>query len=71
MYKPSYNTTINSTINTTTTRRDTMHVDYIDWDNYPFDDPKHTHCMCCNKDGKAARIQRQKDYYFVFVCQTA
>ena len=58
----AYDTKVNSTTNTTTTHHNTMHVDYIDWDNYLFDDPKHTHCMCCNEDGKAARIQRQKEY---------
>jgi len=65
-YKPNFDTSI-ATV-TRSSRQTTVHTDYIDWDNYPFDDPKHTGCMSCDDAGKAKRIEEQKQY--LKTCET-
>lgn len=58
-YKPSFDTTIRTT--TEVHRHATKHVDYIDWDNYPFDDPANTDCMPGSDERKRLRIEEQKE----------
>lgn len=58
-YKPDYDTTIRTT--TEIHRHNTWHRDGIDW-SYPFDDPEHTACMCCNEEGKRNDIARRKEW---------
>lgn len=59
-YKPTFDTEVRTV--TTIERRDTMHTEAIDWENYPFDAPEHTQHMCCNDDEKKRRIEKLKEY---------
>lgn len=58
-YRPDYDTTIRS--ETVRQLHDTIHRDGIDW-SYPFDDPEHTACMCCNDEQKRASIEQLKEF---------
>lgn len=59
-YAPEFDTSIRET--TVVERHATRHVDYIDWDNYPFDDPEHTRCMCGDDAEKHRRVEQLKGY---------
>lgn len=59
-YMPSFDTEVRTA--TVVERRNTMHINCIDWDNYPFDDPAHTACMCLNDERKKQEIERFKEY---------
>ena len=60
MYKPNYDTEIRTV--TVATRQDTLHVDRIDWENYPFNDPDITSAMCCSDEYKAQHVEKLKEY---------
>lgn len=59
-YQPDYDTTVRTT--TVVQKHDTMHVDGIDWCNYPFDAPEHVANLCCDEAGRLAEIEKQKEY---------
>lgn len=59
-YKPTYDTSIRK--ETVVRHEQTMHVNYIDWNNYPFGDPEHTRCLCRNEEGKREHIEKMKEY---------
>ena len=54
-YKPNFDTTVKKRVETTYVN--TMHTDCIDWDNYPFDDPSHTSCLCTSDEGKRQHVE--------------
>jgi len=64
-YKPNYETEVTRTVETR--RHNTFHTDWIDWDNYTFDDPKHTGCMSTSGDDKRKRVEQQKA--FLRICE--
>ncbi len=60
MHQPQYETEIRT--KTETSRINTFHTNYIDWENFPFDDPKHTATLCGTDEQKSEWIERQKEY---------
>ena len=59
-YTPDYDTTIRTS--TVTKHHNTMHVDYIDWKHYPFDDPEITAGMCTSDEQKKEHVEKLKEY---------
>lgn len=59
-YQPSFDTKIRKSTEVKCHR--TVHVDYIDWDDYPFDDPSITANMCCDENEKQDYVELQKEY---------
>lgn len=64
MLKQQYTPQFDATVHTSTVvhRHSTQHTDWIDWDNYPFDDPDHTNGMRCSEEQKRENIERLKGY---------
>jgi hypothetical protein len=60
MYKPSYSTKINELV--IPTKANTLHTDYIDWDNYPFEDPLYRTSRYCTDEQYQAHINQLKKY---------
>lgn len=60
-YTPGYDTEIQT--QTKTTQVTTWHTDYIDWDNYPFDDPAIMGSKgCWSDEAKNEWLEAQKSY---------
>jgi len=60
MYKPSYDTRINEI--TTTTKVNTLHTEYIDWVNYPFEDLSYKTNRYCSDEEYQDHINQLKQY---------
>jgi len=63
-YTPDYDTAIDT--RTIVEKLPTIHRVGIDW-NYPFDDPEHWACLCCNEEGKAH--EREKIVGYLRTCE--
>ena len=59
-YTPNYDTTVRTS--TVTERHNTMHTNFIDWEDYPFDDPEHFWGMCCSQQRKDEHLAQLKEY---------